>query len=311
MSEKIKWISILLIAIGQFLTAAEFSMNQLKLVADGLNIEGGTIPKHYLRRNQIWANLCLILDRPFEDNVEWQQLTNSNVFPLKEASILNYNEAQVNFAYATVMHYYITHSHLITNKPDKQLVKMVVQVHRNTSGPLQLELLEQLLLQCFPELEGVKQFSPSSSPCPELFAYLFPQMNLKVAFCYGSTPENLEKLRKKYDGADIVLSFSLEAGLHASWKSGSLLIPDQYVPFSLKNLVFAPQAQYLVRNHLKEVVSDMINQQDERILKIVNEKFKSLNSLKSNLDAKKLAPEYYKEAVLLQVDNKFNSSQLP
>src|SRR4051812_23409794 len=100
---------LFLAAITSFLIADEFSLDQLKHVADGLNIEGGTIYHKYLRREQIWSNLCIVLDRPFEDGIEWQELTNSNSFPLKEAAILDYNESQVNFTYATVMHYYITH----------------------------------------------------------------------------------------------------------------------------------------------------------------------------------------------------------
>lgn len=33
--------------------------------------------------------------QPFDDGIEWLELTNSNTFPLKEAVILDYNEPQV------------------------------------------------------------------------------------------------------------------------------------------------------------------------------------------------------------------------
>ena len=77
-----------LVVMIHFLVADEFPLDQLKQVADGLNIEGGTIYHKYLRQEQIWSNLCVVLDRTFEDGVEWQELTNSNVFPLKEKVIV-------------------------------------------------------------------------------------------------------------------------------------------------------------------------------------------------------------------------------
>jgi hypothetical protein len=211
-------------------------------------IEGGRIPRQYLQKGQIWANLCIVLDRPFEDGMEWQQLTDSNPFSLKEASITSYNESQVNYAYAMIMHYYITHSHEISNKANEENVKMVVQVHRNRSGPRHIELLEQLLLQCYPELDGVKQVVHSSSKY-ELFSYRFSNLNLEVTFCYGSTSERLRELAElgKYQEADVVLSFSLVAGLHPAWPSGSMLIPVNHVPFSLKDVAFFPGRQYSVK----------------------------------------------------------------
>ena len=76
----------------------EYPLEDLKNVADGLNIEGGSVC-NYLGEGQLWANLCVVLDRPFADGMEWQEITALNSFPLKETSILSYNEAQVNLAY--------------------------------------------------------------------------------------------------------------------------------------------------------------------------------------------------------------------
>ncbi len=248
MKKQMKWCCLLLGLISaHVLTAAEFAMNQLKLVVDGLNIEGGTIPLKYLKSNQIWANLCVILDRPFEDGVEWQELTQFNCFPLKEASIPDYNEAQVNVAYANMMYYYIMHSHELANKGHEQTVTILLQVHRNTSGPRHLELLEHILLECYPELEGIKQIKPSMSKY-ELFTYFFPKLNVEVVFCYGANPENLGEMGK-YQAVDVILSFSLVAGMHPVWKSGSLLIPEQFIPFSLEDVIFSPRKRYFVENH--------------------------------------------------------------
>lgn len=292
------------------LMADEFPLNQLKEIADGLNIEGGTIYQKYLRREQIWSNLCIVLDRPFETGIEWQELTNTNPFPLKETAILDYNEAQVNFAYATVMHYYITHAHKILKMPDHRTAKILIQVHRNTSGPLHIELLEQLLCQCFPELEKIKQIPDDFSKSKyELSSYFFPEKNVQVDYCFGAAPENLGE-QGRYCNSDIILSFSLVAGLHAKWKSGSLLIPKLHIPFSLKNTYLALEKCYFIQNHLNQILSDLIDNQNEAVLQEINNHFCSINPQKRNLEARKLTQEDFKKAILLQVDGIFNPSQI-
>jgi hypothetical protein len=303
----VRIVFFLLTVIARGLTAEDFPLSQLKLFADGLNIEGGTIYDKYLRQEQIWSNLCIVLDRPFEDGIEWQELTNTNTFPLKEAAILDYNEPQVNFTYATVMHYYITNAHRILDKPLNQVAKILIQVHRNTSGPRHIELLEELLCQCYPDLKKVKQKNDTLSEY-ELFSYFFPNINVQIDYCYGVAPENLGE-QGKYSEVDIVLSFSLVAGLHPDWKSGSLLIPDQYIPFYLKNTHLALDEKYFVENHLNQILCDLIKNQPDQILNTVNTYFYSLNPKKHHL-AKKITHEDFKNAVLLQVDGLFNPSQL-
>lgn len=304
----IKMAFLYFAAIAHLLIADEFPLNQLKQVADGLNIEGGTVYHKYLRQGQLWSNLCIVLDRPFEDGIEWQELTNLNNFPLKEAAILDYNEAQVNFTYATFMHYYITHAHKLLAKSSDQIAKILIQVHRNSSGPRHVELLEQLLSQCYPDLKKVKKNESSSKY--ELFSYFFPNLNVQVDFCYGVAPENLGE-QEKYSKVDIVLSFSLVAGLHPEWKSGSLLIPDQHIPFYLKNAILALERKYFVENHINHILKDLIKNQDDAVLEKINNHFYSLNPKKKHLKAKKLSEKDFKNAILLQVDGLFNPSELP
>lgn len=308
MKNRIVGVVLFLLTVISGVTAEEFPLVQLKYFADGLNIEGGIIYHKYLRQEQIWSNLCIVLDRPFEDGVEWQELTNLNTFPLKEAVLLDYNESQVNFAYATVMHYYITNAHKILAKPLNQIAKILIQVHRNTSGPRHIELLEQLLCECYPNLEKVKQKKDLLSKY-ELLSYFFPDINVQVEYCYGVAPENLGG-QGKYSEVDIVLSFSLVAGLHSDWKSGSLLIPDQHIPFYLNNTYLALEGKYFVKNHLNQILCDLIKNQNSEILNIINTHFYSFNPQKRNLNAKKLTREDFKNAILLQVDGLFNPSQL-
>ena len=265
----------------------EYPLEDLKNVADGLNIEGGSVC-NYLGEGQLWANLCVVLDRPFADGMEWQEITALNSFPLKETSILSYNEAQVNLAYGLVLKYYLTHAHTLVNKSSGSTVKILVQVHRNTSGPHHLALLKQLL------------------------DVLVPIKNdgIEVIMSYGTRPELLAA-EGKYKDADIVLSFSLVAGFNPDWPSGSLLLPQQHIPFSLKTLTLEMERKYLSKNHLHKVIGDVLNQQDESLLNLINHNFQSINSEKQGLIAKTLTLENFKEATLLQVDGMFNPSQLP
>lgn len=307
-SSIVRFTLFFLIVVINSLTASQLPLAQLKDFADALNIEGGTIHQKYLQSEQIWSNLCVVLDRPFEDGVEWQELTNSNTFPLKEAAILDYNEAQVNFTYATIMHYYITHAHTLLDKPTSQTAKILIQVHRNTSGPRHLDLLEKLLCLCYPDLEKIKQEKETSSKY-ERFSYFFPEQNVEVDYCYGVAPENLGE-RKKYSQVNIVLSFSLVAGLHPDWKSGSLLIPSKHIPFYLKDTYLASDSRYSTRNHLSQILCDLIESQNDEVLQKINEQFYSLNPQKHHLNAARLTQQDFKNATLLQVDGLFNPSQL-
>lgn len=264
--------------------SAEYPLNQLKNFADGLNDEGGTIYQKYLHEGQIYANICVVLDRPFEDGMEWLELNASNIYPLKEASILEYNETQVNLAYVSILHYYITHAQELTGCAQP---KILVQVHRNSSGPHHVALLKRLLDQCYPEDANT----------------------ISLEFCYGADPHVFGKLGK-YCDADIVLSFSLVAGFNPDWGPGTLLIPHEHIPFYLDNCFLDLENKYLVENHLSQIVKEIIQTQNEKVLSTINSEFNSLNPQKSHLTAKELLAEDFKIATLLHADGRFNPSQL-
>lgn len=192
---RILCIVILFLAFTQHIAAQKsYPIQELHCVAHALNIEGGTIAHKYLRSDQIWANLCVVLDRPFEDGAEWDEITQSNCFPLKESSIASYNEAHVNLAYALILHYYVTQAHKIMSKATHEEVTLLIQVHRNTSGPKHVELLERLLCESYPELKKIRQ-APDSSFSQELFTYYFPEINVRAHFCYGTDPIIFKKAK--------------------------------------------------------------------------------------------------------------------
>lgn len=298
-----KFIIFFMLTCG-FVYGSDHSLNDLKFFADGLNVEGG-IPAQNLTKKQIWADLSLVLDRPFEDGVDLNEITETNSYPLKESSISSYNEAQANLTYLTVMHYYITHARKIAKKSQDDLVKMTVQVHRNGSGLPHLHLLEKLLLRAVPEFKGVKMDKGSEKNAA--FTYLYPDYNTIVEYRYGYTPETINN----YQQQDIVLSISLNSGFNPLWPSGTLLIPFQFIPLDLETMNMNKNESYHVRNHLLEVLPDLIDSQNPAFVEIINDHFLSPNDAKKGLLASSLKYEDFHPATLLQANGLFNPKALP
>lgn len=283
-------------------------LSQINEFADGLNIEGGTVAHEFLHENQIWANICTVLDRPYQDGIEWIDITNKNKYPLKETSIPSFNEAQVNYAHAVIMHYYLTHAHRLSNKPLHENVNIIIQVHRNTSGPRQVKLLDEVFEGCYSELDSLK-VQPSHSNKYHLFTNHYPSLNVSVHFYYGVEAADLAAF-DSYKDSDIVISVSLIAGLRPHLNSGHLVVPSNFQPFSLKNFVLSPQLMYHVQNHLLVAIPEIIKEQSQQALETVNQKYRSANPIKSHLFALPLINEDFKQAVILHVDGIFNPSLL-
>ncbi len=299
------------VAVQKGLVSQEqsYPLEQMKCLVDGLNIEGARIPRHYLRQDQVWANLCVVLDRPFIDGAEWNEITKNNSYALKESSLLSFNEPKANLAYALILCHYIKQAHKISSKEKDDEVKILIQVHRNTSGPAQLKLLESLLVACMPESELIK-YRADANCAAELFSYHLPEYAVRVEFCYGNLPEYLGKAGK-YAQADIILSFSLVAGFHPAWQSGSLLVPKEWIPMSLEKMEFYECEKYCENNHLFIALQDILDSQDEAILQLVNEAFRSPNPLKKNQRTKALVKDDFSQATLVQVESMFNPSSHP
>lgn len=277
---------------------------KLKNFAEGLNIEGG-IPAKSLNKDQIWANLCIVLDRPLEDGIDLFEITDNNTFPLKESVIESYNEAQVNLSYLLVLRYYITEAHKLSKKNSNELTKLVIQVHRNGSGLAHLQLLDKLMKLGLADLQG-KRVVPESKEKNSVSTYLFSKYHVLVEFRYGYSHETISN----FEGQDIVLSISLASGLASDLPSGSLLIPDHFIPFNLKTMEISLLNSYKVQNHLLEALPSIIKKQKLSDLALINEKFLSSNSKKNNQIARLLYKEDFHRATLLQADGLFNPKLL-
>ncbi|MCI5052089.1 MAG: hypothetical protein MRY21_03000 [Simkaniaceae bacterium] len=257
---------------------AGMPLGELYRLADGMNIEGARVQQACGKEGQVWANLCVVLDRPIETGVEWKALKALTPYPLKEASLTEYNEVQANYTYLSIMYYYIRHARELFEK--EGLVHVNIHVFRNSSGAKHLELLKHLLAM--------------SIPNPERYG-------VKLTFSHGV--ETMEV-------ADINVSFSLVVGLNRQDPSGSLYIPFAHVPFSLSDLVYDERRLYRTENHLLESVREIVAHQPHWLCSVVNHYFTSLNGQKNSQSCKLLNFEDFKCVKLLQIDGIFNPSEL-
>lgn len=281
-------------------------LRELKKYADVLNIEGGLIPKHcFTNPNQKWANVGVVLDHPFMTGIDLEELSKMNKeFKLKEALIPEYNERKVCLAHATILKYYIGQAHKIANKIESENVNVVIQVHRGSSSLRQIEQLEHALSICF----GNEFQKHICSTLPHaVSAYASKEKNLSVEFRYGYRPETIGH----YERADIVVSLSMVAGLKEELPSGSLVLPCQFIPMSLKDMIMKKQDSYKVTNHLADNLSEMLSVQTEELVTAVNQDplFTSENKSKQHI-AKKLSISDFSSVTLLEVDGLFNPKKL-
>lgn len=289
----------LMILVGLSCGCEEIDLNQLGSYVDALNIEGNRIPREHLEKDQLWMNLCIVLDCPFTDGVEISEISENNHYSLKESNLLEYNEPQVNLTYACLMKYLIMKSH---EKP----VKIVVHIHRNKSAYPQIDLIEDLMRAAMPELT-IEKIIEETDISHYICSFFVPEKNVTLQFrnCYNHDSYG------GYEGCILVVSLSLVAGLHPDLKAGDLLVPNQVVPFDLETMTLYPDQITDAENHLWEALPEVIAVQDEDMIQSINDSFRSPNPEKSNQLAVPLSMEQFQQASLAQIDGTFNPSQLP
>lgn len=279
-------------------------LNEIYQYADALNIEGGTVWQR-LNSNQKWVNICYILDKPLLNGVDLAQITKKNEYPLKESSIEEYNEPQVNYNTATILHYYIQNAHDIANRSPDETTNIVVQVHRDTSGNKHFKLIEKLLLEGYPDDDNQK-ITPFKKAHNSLATYYYPKYNTQIDFRKGARDDSL----KGFENADIVISVSLAAGLNPSLHSGMMVVPRAFIPMNLEHNKVRTDQTYFAQNHLFEALDDIVKTQNVQTLAIMNDKFKSLNPSKHKLKAKKLKTSDFRPITVLQVSKIFNPNRM-
>jgi len=273
---------------SQFVLAKTEPMCALPHYADGLDMEGALIWKRALRKDQIWANVCFVLDCPLHAKIDLDEITQNNPYPLKEASILEYNEKQVALITASILKYYILNTHKLSKRQDDEVAVLVVQVHRNSSGPKHIKLLKHILNTC---LEDVKL---ENNMCT-------------IEFRFGTVLKNIDD----YKEADVVLSISLVAGFNLKWKSGTALIPETFIPFDTYNMTLAKSLSYQPQNHLLKVLPEVIALATDGLIEEINSNIHSPNPKKDKQKARKLRMEDFHRSAILQSNGMFYPKQLP
>ncbi len=258
-------------------------LSNLHCYGDALNMEGGLIPKFALTKEQTWANICFVLDKPLIEQKDLDEITAENSYTLKESSILDFNEPQAVLVQSLILDYYLK-----SKKPQH----IMVNVHRNRSGPAHLDQLERMLqLQYQPKALGDRRYQIGAHT---------------ISLCYGTILDFAERFKE----ADVVFSISMVAGLNQKWKSGTPVLPEQFVPFDLHSMNLVTSGKYHSQNHLLEVLPEILALQNDKLIRKVNQLFASPNPSKKKVHAKKLTLNDFMKGVIFQANGMFYPKKL-
>ncbi|NGX57961.1 MAG: hypothetical protein K940chlam3_00862 [Chlamydiae bacterium] len=263
---------------------AEYLSN-LHQYGDGLNIEGGVIPKRVLKPDQIWVNFGFVLDRPFHNQTDLDEITMVNPYVLKESSLPDYNEPQTVLVQAQVLRYYLTQF----EKPKN----IRVHVHRNSSGPAHLDLIERIIETCLWDLEPMRIGERAYKIADNL-----------VTLSHGAMTHF------DFEDADIVISISLYAGIHTDWESGTPIVPEEFIPLDLHSMLLVTSATFSSKNHLLQVLPDIVKLQSLEIIDTINREFSSPNLTKEHLKASPLEVDDFMKSRIFQANGMFYPKKL-
>ena len=288
-------IIVSLLCVGG-LFGIEIKLSDLPKYGEALNIEGGVIPRFRLTEKQLWANLCFVLDRPLHDQKDLDEITDANSYPLKESSISEFNEPETLLATALTLKFYVENTHSITQMDDDEKATLMVQIHRNKSGPPHLERIVSIIEDLLPELELKKESGDKHQAI-----YVSEKNQCTVKLCHGYDAASLVD----FEGADLVLSISLAAGLDPELKSGTILLPARFMPFDVNSHVLAKGATFEARNHLLESIDRVLDGQSETLVQQINERFLSPNPKKKDLLARELLDADFRRVTIIQASGLF------
>lgn len=287
-----------------FAQSSTLLLHQLHTLGDAFNIEGGT-PFLKLNKHQIWLNLAVVLDRPLVDGKTLHEITTHNPFSLKESSIETYNEAQVNLAFTLITLHYLQHGHTIMKKAPEQDMHLVLYIHRNSSGKKQVKLFQSLIQAAIDKNNIVKNLEPKKNSPSIMDVWYFPEYKTTLEFRIGYE----DYMIGNYEDCDIIFSFSLVGGLNQKYPSGSLLIPEQFIPYAIDAHTIYKNQAYSVSNHLhQELPLILEHPEHEKLVEVINRTplFLSPNPVKNSLRAQKLTLQDFNKATIFQIPKNFN-----
>lgn len=295
----VKFLLVILLSFG-FVSSPiaeipqqSFPIKNLYQVGDVFNIEAGR-PAKALAKDKIWVNIAMVLDRPLIDGVTLDEITEKNNFPLKEMSIPEYNETNVNLSLLLITNYYLENGHRLLDKSPSDPLKLLIQVHRNSSGPKMIEHIAELLTNCLNQ--NFNQITGANG----LPVLALKDKNILIEFRKGVKNEAL----KNYDNVDILFSVSLVGGLNPKLPSGTLTYAKEFIPFNIETYELFPDQQYKVNNRLNQDLDAILAQAQEIYFDKLNNIFKSQNHNKKHL-ARKLTKDDFHVTKSLQIEGNF------
>ncbi|XWV25275.1 hypothetical protein QJ856_gp0495 [Tupanvirus deep ocean] len=262
-------------------------LGQLFHLAAGLNIEGGYPLLDLLKTNPKgkWINLILVLDRPLVDNITFDELFSNNKYPLLENAIDNLNENHFLASYLMIIGYYIDNGHQICCKNETEYLNITIHLHQDTASTPLLNLLKSYVEVVIKD-NGLE--------------------HKKIKINYLTDEKTYVCSDHNYDDTDLLISLSQCAGLHPNLMPGSLIIPNQFIPYQIHDNIIYESLSYEMPNLLKKDLENVLfSKFNNYSVKYINDNYVSANPNKKFL-AKEFTKNDFNVTNILQVDELWN-----
>lgn len=261
----------------QFLLNSVYSLEAIK---EGLLLEHGYLQKSGEPRQVNFYCADAILDRPLIKKVNLGQITKESEekgYSLKESLLEDYDEALVNQAFLALLSKNTNSVHGRFNIPENKTVRFTAQIHRGSSGMKQVKLLVDMLNVMYGPHVQINTLLDTGKEC---FYKLAFDNKVELIFRNGYLPYTL----KGYLGSYFVNNLGLVMGLSPDILSGKVVIPTIFLPFNQVTLELFEYQKRTTKNHLKEIVDDVLADNDlqSKVLTVIksNPKFQSQNKAK-------------------------------
>ena len=249
-------------------------MKELYSLAKGLDIEGGW-PAQDLNNGK-WINLVIVLDRPLIDHDLFDDIFANNKYPLLENAIEQLDESRMLVAYLTIIGYYIYNGRNMVGISTSDTLRITVHIHQDVT--------------CQPLIDLLRSYVDD----------LFSMESVTIDYCCDQ-----KWYKRRTYQTDILISLSQCAGL-SELEPGTLLVPDTFIPYDIKNRAVHITRQYFVNNDLIGKIKDILNSKyHELSMKYIQQHYISANKKKQH-KARLLIEEDFHQTAMLQVAELWN-----
>lgn len=264
-------------------------VSDLKSLASGLNIEGGSPYQLLIKQNQykkvLWINLVLVLDRPLIDHVLFEELDKKmkdNEYPLLENTVDTINEHQMFATYIMIIGYYMEYGREMIGKNKTDPLRLTIHIHQSELSINMIKLLNEYIGKLNIDMTNITLDYRTDKPL------------------FVSTEHN-------YKGTDILISLSQCAGIDSSFEPGSMIISSIFIPYDIKNKSINLDKRYVAVNDLVNNFDQIIESKYNKLsVKLINDEYVSKNKHKINDRAKTITINDFAMGSILQVNDLWN-----